>query len=287
MDCPAAGTGRPRVVTGEQQMTKPILTFLVAIMMPAGLYAVDGQVLINQASVNAQGGFPYVISTPGSYKLSGNLIINDANKTAILIAQDFVTLDLGGFSIIGPNDCSSGTCSANGNGSGIETLENHVYFNITIRNGTIQGMGNGGIMLFGDSFLVEYMHIRSNGKNGISLSRFALSGVAVALATVQHCTSELNSDGILIEGGLVTNNNASRNRNIGIHINRGTAGVIHNVMVGNLNLGLVVEFGGTASYSGNVLNNGNANDVGEVIGSHAVNMGQNLCGTAACPGAVY
>jgi hypothetical protein len=58
-------------------------------------------------------------------------------------------------------------------------------------------------------------------------------------------------------------------------------------MVGNLNLGLVVEFGGTASYSGNVLNNGNANDVGEVIGSHAVNMGQNLCGTAACPGAVY
>src|SRR3981189_2305164 len=163
---------------GNNSMTKQHLALLAMTLVPACVYAVDGQVLINQATVNAAGGFPYVISQPGSYKLSGNLILNDANKTAIRIAVDFVTIDLGGFSIIGPNDCSSGPCSANGSGNGIETLSGHVYFNITIRNGTIQGMGHDGILLFGDSYLVEYLHTRSNSFAGIELQRAPLSSVS-------------------------------------------------------------------------------------------------------------
>ena len=133
-------------------MMKQTLSILALTLIPACVWAADGQILINQAAVNAAGGFPYVISQPGSYKLSGNLLLTDANKTAIRIATDFVTLDLGGFSIIGPNDCSSGACSANGAGNGIETLTDHVYFNITIRNGTIQGMGHAGMLMYGDSF---------------------------------------------------------------------------------------------------------------------------------------
>jgi len=36
----------------------------------------EGVVLINQSTVMAAGGFPYVITQPGSYKLSGNLTLN-------------------------------------------------------------------------------------------------------------------------------------------------------------------------------------------------------------------
>ena len=45
-------------------------------MFATSAFAVDGQVLINQSTVMAAGGFPYIISNSGSYKLSGNLTMN-------------------------------------------------------------------------------------------------------------------------------------------------------------------------------------------------------------------
>ena len=60
--------------------------------------AADGQILINQATVTAAGGFPYAISQEGSYKLSGNLV-NPAFTNGIVIAASNVTLDLNGFTI--------------------------------------------------------------------------------------------------------------------------------------------------------------------------------------------
>ena len=81
-----------------------IVTLLIAI--PACVFAIDGQVLINQAAVNAAGGFPYKITQPGSYKLSGNLVMNTSAQpnfpgmdVAILIGANNVNLDLNGFSI--------------------------------------------------------------------------------------------------------------------------------------------------------------------------------------------
>ena len=90
---------------------------VLALAAPCA-FAVDGVVLINQSTVMAAGGFPYTISQPGSYKLSGNLIINDPNKDVIVIAADRVSLDLGGFSILGPTDCSGGLSPCNNNGTG-------------------------------------------------------------------------------------------------------------------------------------------------------------------------
>ena len=46
--------------------------------------------------------FPIIITKPGSYKLRTNLVVPDANTTAILVHADNVTIDLSGFSIIGP-----------------------------------------------------------------------------------------------------------------------------------------------------------------------------------------
>jgi hypothetical protein len=82
----------------RNSMTKSLFAFLALTLIPACVYAVDGVGLISQATVNAAGGFPYVISQPGSYKLSGNLAA-PINKNAIEIAASFVSLDLNGFNI--------------------------------------------------------------------------------------------------------------------------------------------------------------------------------------------
>src|SRR4051812_3821732 len=92
----------------------------VLVFAPSAL-ATDGIVLINQVTSTSplalgcgSYGFPIVICQPGSYRLSGNLTVPNANTTAISIQADNVKLDLNGFSIIGPVICKSGgilTCS--------------------------------------------------------------------------------------------------------------------------------------------------------------------------------
>jgi hypothetical protein len=265
-------------------MKKAILLALGAILLPTVGFAVDGVVLINQSTVMAAGGFPYTISQPGSYKLSGNLVVPNLNTTAIRIATDFVTIDMAGFSIIGPNDCSSGTCQS-GSGDGIDTLANHVYFNLTIRNGTIQGMGRSGLYLWGDSMIVEYVHARSNGFDGIFIGRFDLSGVEATLTTVQYCDAELNQNGITAEGGHISHSNGSRNRLAGIRFGPGLLDynvASHNGVWGVFFLDTV----DAASYLGNVFKDNGSDNIALGSGA-AVNMGQNLCGNTKCPGALY
>lgn len=86
--------------------TRLFLFALAFALAQATALAVDGQVLINQSTVMAAGGFPYIISQPGSYKLSGNLTMNTTQNgnyngldIAILINANNVTLDLNGFSL--------------------------------------------------------------------------------------------------------------------------------------------------------------------------------------------
>jgi hypothetical protein len=88
-------------------MNKSILLLMILGLIPFHVFAVDGVVLINQSTVTAQGGFPYIISTPGSYKLSGPLTMSTTvagnyrgNDVAIVINTNNVSLDLNGFSIV-------------------------------------------------------------------------------------------------------------------------------------------------------------------------------------------
>lgn len=136
-------------------------------------------------------GFPVTITQPGSYLLAGNLTVPNANTTAIEIASDHVTLDLNGFAILGPVDCSGATCVGTGTGRGVVTAppgQATPRFNITVRNGTIQGMGQDGIRLYGDSNLVENVSARSNGFNGIDLRNSFDEGAS----TVRHSIAQRN-----------------------------------------------------------------------------------------------
>jgi hypothetical protein len=149
-------------------------------LAPSAL-AVDGTVLINQAtSVSglpgcAHSGFPITICQSGSYKLSGNLTVADANTTAISITADNVTLDLNGFSILGPTVCVGRpvtSCSPTGSGNGVAGV---IQRGITVVNGSVRGMGGEGINI-GDASSVKNVHAASNGDNGISVSGGTVSG---------------------------------------------------------------------------------------------------------------
>ncbi len=130
-------------------MKKCGLWFLAMMLAPFYAFAVDGVVLINQSSVLAAGGFPYVIANSGAYKLSGNLIVPHANTTAIMITSSNVSVDMNGFSILGPTVCTGTSfavtaCSPTGNGDGISTSL-AANSRVNVSNGNVKGMGRFGI----------------------------------------------------------------------------------------------------------------------------------------------
>lgn len=183
-------------------MKKTILAGILAVVFVSpSVLAVDGVVLINQSIVNGAGGFPYTISQPGSYKLSGNLTVPNANTTAIQISADNVSLDLNGFSILGPTVCS-GTpgagCSPTGTGFGVAASGHR---GISVENGTVRGMGSGGIAL-GIDGRVEKVHVDSNGQFGIA----ATGGIVRDSRATNNNFPGINMDKGIISGNVVTGN---------------------------------------------------------------------------------
>jgi hypothetical protein len=256
---------------------------------------VDGVVLISQDAALAGGisgacdtpGFPVTICQSGSYRLSSNLTVPDANTNGIVIDADKVTIDLNGFSISGPAVCADATypvvCTATGTGVGISNVRSTTG---TIRNGTVRGMGRSGIELagFGNSYntiLVEKVHAESNaGPDG--------AGIQVYGGSVTQCTATTNAgDGLRLDvgnaisnmvrtngrngisgGGVVSDNAVSGNGQNGIHL----ALNVFNNMVG-FNLGFALY--SVQAYRGNVLLNGG----GGLVGGGGTSLGQNLCGS--------
>jgi len=251
-----------------------------ALALPGMAFAVDGQVLITQARAMAGGvtagdapGFPVTISEPGSYKLGSNLVVPDGNTNAIVIDASHVTIDLNGFAILGPADCSGGfPCAGAGSGDGIRSAGASPLFNVTIRNGTIQGMGDNGISLAGDMHLIEYVHVRSNGSFGIIITTSTDSGSSI----LQYVTAQRNRLGLHLDKGAIRHSVADVNGGDGITVLAGSAS--YNVATRNAQFGLVLGINNTASYFGNVMR---GNGLGHVFSG--VNLGQNLCDSAVCP----
>lgn len=262
---------------------------ILAFLSPEHLLAVDGEVLINQSVLNAAGG-TYTITQPGSYKLSGSLTVPTPNTSAIVIASNNVTIDLNGFSITGPVNCAGGPlCGIPvpniGTGHGIRAgadLPAQGYFNITIRNGTIQGMGADGIHILGDSITLKDLHIWSNGLSGILVrTPGGISPQGQTNLIVHHCTIQRNgSYGIKTEGGVITENTIDQSGNSGLNVQAATSSgggiVSRNVVSRSTDFGLLLQSG--VSYVGNVLM---GNVSGQVVGG--INLGQNICNGVVCP----
>ena len=242
------------------------LTILLAFA-PAAL-AVDGTVLINQSTITngltgcpTGGHFPIVICQSGSYRLSGNLMVPDANTDVIRITANDVAIDLNGFSILGPG--------TKGTGIGI----NSVADNTSASNGTIRGMGSNGIGISGGR--VYRIQAIANGGAGI---------VASGDSLVSECISRGNAASGLTVGGTTMNNIIEGNLGDGIV---GSGAITGNVVRSNGNNGIFANgifVSGAALISGNVvefnhtgiLANCPANIIGNQVDSNSNNIASDI-----------
>lgn len=269
----------------------------LALLVPGIVQAADGTRLIDQARALAGGltpgdaaGFPVTISQSGSYRLSGNLTVPDVNTTAIEITAENVSLDLNGFSILGPTVCSGIPLSCAPSGIGVGVLGTASYTGV--RNGIVRGMGGAGVRLVGaiggpatPGHVVSNLQVAGNGGDGINIS-----GGIVRESVVRRNGGR----GIVMDSGLITANQISQNGNIGARIS-GTGTVSFNTVSDNNGCGISMNSG--LASGNNVLQNDSglclttAGYLGNTLISNAVgggfNLGQNLCATvgamALCP----
>ena len=186
------------------------LTFAVFGLLASPAWS-QGYIEINQAVIEASGGFPYAITSPGYYRFTGDVVKTPgATVAAITIDASDVTLDLGEFQLEAEGICSrnasSGaiTCVGHVPGSGIQ--ENGGNTNVEIRNGTVHGFFNGisltavgsvvsdmtvydnafvGVSAIGDASRIENVTSIRNGTNGIVIQNNSV---------VQSCDASQNDD---------------------------------------------------------------------------------------------
>src|SRR5262249_37914110 len=142
-------------------------------------------------------GFPYKITQPGSYKLSGNLTVAPASVDGIDISTDNVTLDLNGFTITGAGiGCGLVQCN------GIFSPNN----NITLKNGTITGFFDG-VRLLGGGHSVADIKAITNAEFGMLIGAAGLDLPSV----VVRCTASNNTSGFVVFAVAMSDSAASRN----------------------------------------------------------------------------
>lgn len=262
--------------------------------------ASDGVLEINQTCAVQTGcfagdtaGLPVEISASGSYRLTSNLVVPDENTNGITVGADNVSIDLGGFEILGPVNCT-GTpiiCApSSGVGSGVHGV-NSAISGTSVRNGSIRGMGSSGVNL-GVQSEATHLRVRSNRLQGISTGNGSTiagntayrnrgDGIsASAGSTVSGNAAHQNGDdGILTGvGSTVSGNSSYDNEGDGIQTSSGSS-VLGNTV--RLNTGYGLNLATHSGYRENVIS---ANTAGTVTGSDLVNLGNNACnGSATCP----
>jgi parallel beta-helix repeat protein len=132
---------------------------------------------------------PFTINASGSYYVTGNLT-GVAGQDGITVNADDVTMDLGGFELIGPG---SGSAI-----SGVNVINSHVNF--TIRNGTVRGWGGFGIAL-GAKGTADHCQVRGNGADGINgfSSCKLIACTAVGQTGLTSAGIHVDSQGVLID----------------------------------------------------------------------------------------
>jgi len=234
--------------------------------------ASDGVIEINQVRALAGGitasdtpGFPVTLDRRGSYVLTSDLDLtgtpSSPNTTGIRVSADDVTIDLNGFGIYGPATCTGEpvtSCTGGGSGSGIDTYTD-IANNVTIKNGTIRGVGfigisgrerihvvdvrvtecvGGGVWILEQGTLTR-VRADHNGYDGIFSGDWS---------NVQASTAHANlNDGIFADiGSTLIGNTSTVNGGVGIRVqDQGT--VVSNMTRSNSQGGILVGDGSTVN----------------------------------------
>ncbi len=235
-------------------------------------------------------GFPVIITSAGSYRLTSNLVVPDENTDGIKVNSDDVSIDLNNFAIIGPVTCSGNplTCSpAGGIGSGVERASQYNY-GTSVKNGSITGMGYRGVWL-GIHAEVTNVRVRWNRGHGISVQSYSTvsgntayenagDGIWAVTSTVSGNTSGQNGNAGIYSGGgsTVSGNTVNFNEGDGIEAYSGST-VSGNTVRSNGDYGL--NLSSSTGYRDNVIT---SNSAGTVL--YGVNAGGNVCNSSTtCP----
>jgi len=204
--------------------------------------------------------WPVVISQPGSYVLTANLVMpTSCNKDAIDITANNVTLDLGGYSIIGT-----------GAGTGIGISGSHSS-SVTVKNGIVTRFPGDGILL-GANATVEDVTSSSNASasNG--------NGVQITNGIVRRVHATGNSIGIFASAtnvpSLITESDASNNTLGGISANLGTISNDTALFNGSSNSAYGIRCADASVLGNEVENNGvgiTCNSAGATIANNTSN----------------
>ena len=236
-----------------------LICFALLACVPA--FAVDGQILINQATVTAAGGFPYKITQPGSYKLSGNLSVSGSTDGILICATD-VTLDLNGFVINGNGSQGFGISNDSTMGCG-------AALNVTVKNGVVRGFYDG--VILGGSGLISDLQSSNNSRFGI----WAAGGVSAGFV-VTRCVALSNTSAGIKADYAVVNNSISNSNSIGFDVTYATA-------IGNLAVSNGTGMAPDHSVIGSNTLEDNSLDLRPVgPSSRYVSQGNNICGAGAC-----
>jgi hypothetical protein len=251
--------------------------------------AVDGVREINQDAVAAAGGFPFTITQPGSYRLTGNLNVSGATG-AINVTAANVTIDLNGFEVAGPVTCTHdggnpGTVSCAGASS------TGISGPLAVRNGTVRGFTTGITARSGQSLTLDHVVATSNAQDGVSPgnerfiatdSVFSLNGddgidgqTSGSLKIVQRCAFDrIGDNGIYLDAGVLAESTFVQ---IGeaVRSNVGRGALIENNYFERN--GNTLTINSRVGYRSNVFHNNTSNPGG------GVNLGQNLCDGVLCP----
>src|SRR5436190_12036737 len=176
------------------------------------------------------------LTRPGSYVLANNLV---AAGDCLVVAAQFVTIDLAGFVIAG-----------NGTGTGLQATG--LRLGISISNGTIARFFNGvDLQNTATNVYVEKMRFVGNSNVGLDLgdaaivkdSVFSQNGTAARIgfrSVVRDNTSNSNQVGFIIGGGsTVVGNVASINTAHGFIVSNGSS-IVNNSSLGNTGFGMYV-----------------------------------------------
>jgi len=215
------------------------------------------------------------ITQSGSYAVENNLT---ATGDCLVIAADFVTLDLGGFVLTG-----------GGTGQGVTDLGS-AHKGIVVRNGMVTNFGVG-ISLVSEGAVVEGVRAINNSGSGIFLlsgtltgstaTNNALFGILSSGIVAGNTAISNGSDGIVAgSGAVLTGNVTGHNGGRGIFVFGASSIVTGNTATSNVGDGIEVGAGITATGNSAAANGGHGLEVfcpSNVIGNTAVsNTGTNL-----------
>jgi hypothetical protein len=132
-------------------------------------------------------GYPITINQPGHYVLKSNLLV-PAGLNGVEITASNVTLDLNGYSVIGPGSCSYQsfvvTCTGGAANAGI--VAGGSTSNTTLRNGAVMGFFLG-------------VHVKNGRVSGLTSSQHSGDGFSFgtnsdrAAVTASDLVAELNA----------------------------------------------------------------------------------------------